>query len=112
MVKGMVQFFAAVVVLFFGVLLGMQQANEGLLKMRGYHDPAFQTVFDVKKNQHGEIEATVMGNKVAVENVDEKAKKLEQWKMFNLFSELGKRLAEAVHLAVAKLLSLFGKLVE
>ncbi|MCZ0755545.1 YqxA family protein [Anoxybacillus sp. J5B_2022] len=110
--KFTLQFFAAVVILFFGVLLGMQQANEGLLKMKGYHDPSFQSVVAVKKNEKGAVEATVLGNKVTSETVDEKAKKLEQWKMFNLFSELGKRLAEAVHLAVTELLSLFGKLVK
>ncbi|ANB60162.1 YqxA family protein [Anoxybacteroides amylolyticum] len=110
--KFTIQFFAAVGILFFGVLLGMQQAKEGLLKMKGYHDPSFQSVVAVKKNQEGAVEATVMGNKVTAETVDEKAKKLEQWKMFNLFSELGKQLAEAVHTAAAKLLSLLGKLIK
>jgi len=110
--KFTIQFFAAVVILFFGVLLGMQQANEGLLKMKGYHDPSFQAVVAVEKNEKGAVEATVLGNKMTAETVDEKAKKLEQWKMFNMFSELGKRLAEAVHLAAAKLLSLLGKFID
>ncbi|MCL6588062.1 MAG: YqxA family protein [Anoxybacillus sp.] len=110
--KFTMQFFAAVVILFFGVLLGMQQANEGLLKMKGYHDPAFPSVVDVQKKENGAVEATVLGNKVTSETVDEKAKKLEQWKMFNMFSELGKRLAEAVHLAAAKLLSLLSTFID
>jgi hypothetical protein len=112
MIKFTIQFFAAVAFLFLGVLLGMQQANEGLLKMKGYEDPSFQTVLRVSKDQNGEVEATVMGNKATLENIDEKKKKLEQMKMFNLFSELGKRLAEAVRSATKEFLSFLGKLIK
>ncbi|WP_027407859.1 YqxA family protein [Anoxybacteroides tepidamans] len=105
MVRFTIQFFAVVVLLFFGVLLGMQQANEGMVKMKGYHDPSFQTVLHLSKDEDGKLEAMVMGNKVTVENVDEKKKKLEQMKMFNMFSELGKRLAEAVRSSMRELLS-------
>jgi hypothetical protein len=111
MVKFTMQFLLAVAILFFGVLLGMQQANQGLMKMKGYHDPSFQTVFQFSKDQKGELEAMVMGNKVTIEDLNDKKKKLEKIKMFNLFSELGKRLAQAVRSVMEQLLSLLGQLL-
>jgi hypothetical protein len=112
MVRFTIRCFALAVLLFFGVLLGMQQANEGLLKMKGYDDPSFQTVLDVEKARDGKLEAMVMGNKVTVENIEEKQKKLEKMKMFNLFSELGKRLAEAVRTFTRDLLAFVGGWIE
>ncbi|GCD81782.1 YqxA family protein [Parageobacillus thermoglucosidasius] len=104
MLKFTIQFLLAVMILFFGVLLGMQQANEGLRKMKGFDDPAFPSVFHISKDQNGEVEASVFGNKVMVEDVQEKHEKIETMKTFNLFSELGKQFAEAVQSLMEKLL--------
>ncbi|KXG11340.1 YqxA family protein [Anoxybacillus rupiensis] len=112
MAKFTLQFLTAVILLFFGVLLGMQQANQGMIKMKGYNDPSFQTVFHVAKDKNGEMEAMVMGNRVSIENISEKKEKLEQMKMFNLFSELGKHLAEGVRSVIQSLLSFVGQLIE
>jgi hypothetical protein len=110
MVKFMIQFFLAVAILFVGVLLGMQQANEGLTKMKGYDDPAFQEVFHFSESSKGEIEASILGSTVTSEDIEEKKKKLEEMKTFNIFSELGKHLADFIQLAVEQLLYTVGKL--
>jgi hypothetical protein len=109
MVKFTVQFFLAAMILFFGVLLGMQQANEGLQKMRGYDDSSFPAVFHISKGKNGEVEASVLGNKVMAEDLQEKKEKIENMKTFNLFSELGKQFAEVVKSLIEQVLSFFGK---
>ncbi|MGG6437499.1 YqxA family protein [Saccharococcus caldoxylosilyticus] len=110
MAKFIVQFCFAVLILFFGVLLGMQQANEGMQKMRGYEDTSLPSVLHLSKNQSGEIEASVFGKKVEVDDLQEKKEKIEKIKAFNLFSELGKQFANAVETLMEQLLSFFTKL--
>jgi hypothetical protein len=110
MVKFMIQFFLAVTILFVGVLLGMQQANKGLTKMKGYDDPAFQEVFHFSEDETGEIEASIMGNTVTSEDLEDKKRKLEEMKTFNIFSEMGKKLAHGVRYAVEQLLHIAGRL--
>jgi hypothetical protein len=109
MVKFTVKFFLAVMILFFGVLLGMEQANEGLQKMRGYDDSSLPSVFHISKAKNGEVEASVLGNKVMAEGLQEKKEKIENMKTFNLFSELGKQFAEAVRSLMEQVLSFFEK---
>jgi hypothetical protein len=111
MVKFTIQFFLAAMILFFGVLLGMQQANEGLQKMRGYDDSSFPSVFHISKDKNGEVEASVLGNKVMAEDLQEKKEKIENMKTFNLFSELGKQFAEAVKSLMEQVLSFFEKMI-
>lgn len=89
----------------------MQQANEGMRKMKGFADPAFPSVFHISKDQNGEVEASVFGNKVIAEDVQEKHEKIETMRTFNLFSKLGKQFAEAVKSLMEKILFLFEKLL-
>jgi hypothetical protein len=110
MAKFIIQFCFAVLLLFFGVLLGMQQANEGMQKMRGYEDVSLPSVLHLSKNQSGEIEASVFGKKVKVDDLQEKKEKIENIKAFNLFSELGKQFANAVETLMEQLLSFLTKL--
>jgi hypothetical protein len=112
MVKLLVRFCFAVLLLFFGVLLGMQQANEGLQKMRGYDDASLPSVFHVSKDKSGSIEASVLGKKVAVDDLEKKKEKIENIKTFNLFSELGKQFANAVETLMKQMLSFLAKLFE
>jgi Protein of unknown function (DUF3679) len=109
MVKFTVKFFLAVMILFFGVLLGMEQANEGLQKMRGYDDSSLPSVFHISKGKNGEVEASVLGNKVMAEDLQEKKEKIKNMKTFNLFSELGKQFAGAVRSLMEQVLSFFEK---
>lgn len=119
MLKFLFQCLALLLVLFLGVLLGMQQANDGLMKMKGYKDPAFNGAFDVEKSENGEMEAAVLGNRVTTHNIKEKKEQLEEIKAFNFFSNLGSKISNGVTTAfqvtitfiidgIDKLLSSFG----
>ncbi|WP_181536456.1 YqxA family protein [[Anoxybacillus] calidus] len=110
MIKFTVHFCVAVVILFVGVLLGMQQANKGLKQMKGYDDPSFQEVIRFSEDDKGEIAASIMGNTIKGEDLEEKKKKLEEMKTFNLFSELGKQLADGVRSGIKQLLNIADRL--
>ncbi|WP_044894744.1 YqxA family protein [Bacillus alveayuensis] len=112
MLKFTVHVCLVVAVLFIGVLLGMQQANKGLKQMKGYDDPSFQEVIRLSEDDHGELEATIMGNTIKSEDLEEKRKKLEEMKTFNLFSELGKQLADGVRDGIKHLLRIAGRLLD
>ncbi|MFC4320841.1 YqxA family protein [Litchfieldia salsa] len=83
-------------VLLIGVLIGMQQANEGMKKMKGYEDPSLQSAFQISSETSGEVEASVLGNKVTSHDLDEKQKQLEEVEAFNFFSMMGRKLGEGV----------------
>jgi hypothetical protein len=112
MIKFTVQFCLAVAILFVGVLLGMQQANKGLKQMKGYDDPSFQEVIRLSEDDKGEIEASIMGNTIKSEDFEDKKKKLEEMKTFNIFSELGKQLADGVCYGIKQLLNIAGRLFQ
>ena len=77
-------------VLFLGVLIGMQQANDGMKKMKGYEDPAFNSAFHINQSEQGEMEADILGEKVTSHDIETKKEKLEEMKAFNFFSSLGR----------------------
>lgn len=83
-------------VLFFGILLGMQYANQGMKKMKGYDDPALNSAFTVKESNQGEMEAAFLGQRVTSHDLEKKKQKLEEMKAFNFFSSIGKKLSETV----------------
>ncbi|MGD6774469.1 MULTISPECIES: DUF3679 domain-containing protein [Bacillaceae] len=83
-------------VLFLGVLLGMQQANDGMRKMKGYDDPAFQgEAFHVAETTEG-YNGTILGQQLDSQDMKEKQEKLEGIKAYNVFSSAGKKLADGV----------------
>jgi hypothetical protein len=102
MVKFMMKSFMLTTVLLFGVLLGMQLANHGMMKMKGYEDPDFSSAFTVSQTKEGEIEASVLGSKVRTLDLQQKQEQLEQRKAFNFFSSFGKKFADTVHSVINK----------
>ncbi|MFD3447674.1 YqxA family protein [Microbacteriaceae bacterium 4G12] len=81
------------IALFISTLFGMQLANDGLKRMKGYNDPTFEQVAHVTGTKRGDVEATLLGNTFTIE---EKQKQLEQLKSFNAFSKLGDALTAGV----------------
>ena len=61
-------------VLFVGVLIGMQKANDGIVEMKGYEDAAFETPLTVSENETGNIEASLFGKQMGTESLSEKKK--------------------------------------
>lgn len=80
-------------ILFVGVLIGMQKANEGIMDMKGYEDGAFETPLSLSEGETGNIEASLLGQEMGSASISEKKKKLEEMKSFNFFSEIGKSVA-------------------
>jgi hypothetical protein len=104
MVKFMLKCFVLCSVLFFGVLIGMQQANEGMIKMKGYNDSELQGAFQVENKQTGDVQASILGNKITSQDLKGKQEKLEQIEAFNIFSQIGKQIATIVSNSVAAFL--------
>ena len=101
----MLKFFCIVALMFISVLAGMQLANDGIHKMKGYDDPNFQNA--VALNDNGEhVKATFLGNEISSHDINEKKKKLEEISAYNIFSSMGKKISEGVSSASEKLISL------
>ena len=95
MVKFTIQSLLIAVIFLVGVLLGMQQANEGMRKMKGYNDPSLERVVHVSKN-----ETIVLG-----QSLEQKKEKLQQIETFNVFSKAGQQLATFIHSLIQHMLS-------
>lgn len=80
--------------MFVSVLFGMQQANEGIVKMKGYGQEQFPEPITIKEKDEGELEASILGNQVSSHDLEKKKAKLEEMKAFNFFSSIGKSLSD------------------
>ncbi|MFD2213894.1 YqxA family protein [Metabacillus endolithicus] len=105
MIKFMFKCFVLCSVLLFGVLIGMQQANQGMIKMKGYNDPDLQGAFQVE-NDSGDVAASILGNEVTSQDLEKKQEQLEQIEAFNFFSQIGKQLAGIVSNGVSTILDM------
>jgi homoserine kinase len=83
----------------------MQQANQGMIKMKGYNDPDLQSAFQVEKEHTGNVEASILGNKVTSQDLQKKQEQLEQIEAFNFFSQIGKQFASIISSGVSELLN-------
>ncbi|MFY0757506.1 YqxA family protein [Metabacillus dongyingensis] len=109
MMKFMLKCFVLSSILLLGVLFGMQQANQGLVKMKGYEDPNLSSAFEVKNDSSGELEASVLG---VSHNLEEKQEKLEEMEAFNFFSQLGKKFAALANAVITGFITFLAGLVE
>ena len=99
-------------VLFIGILIGMEKANQGMVQMKGYDDPSLPPPIHVSESADGNIEASVMGKELShAEELAKKKKELEQLETFNLFSSMGKGLAKIVTDIVDNLVHLVVELI-
>ena len=85
-----------VCVLFVGVVIGMNKANQGMKEMKGYDDTSFQSPVLLQQTEDGKVEASVLGREIVSHDFEKKKEKLEEIKTFNIFSEAGKALAKTV----------------
>ncbi|MEH7236085.1 YqxA family protein [Bacillus sp. JJ1562] len=107
MVKFIMKCFLIVTVLLLGVLIGMQQANEGMKNMRGYNDPSLQGAFHIS-DDNGEVEASVLGRRVTSHDLEQKQKQLEDVEAFNLFSSIGEKLGNGISTLFEKIMIAIG----
>jgi hypothetical protein len=85
--------------MFLSVLFGMQFANDGIHRMKGYDDPDMGNAFTLSENKGGQLQGTFLGRDVSSHDLEKKKEKLEKMKAYNFFSSIGKKLAEGVSTA-------------
>lgn len=112
MIKFMLKFLLLLFTMFFGVIVGIQQANTGIQQMRGYHTEETEDAFQIVYKDGKEMEASILGHEVTGHDLEKRKQQLEQIEAFNVFSELGKGLAHIVQKGVSALLAGVKKLVE
>jgi len=87
--------------LLIAVLTGMQLANNGIQKMKGYEDPNLETA--VSFHEKG---ASFLGNEISSHDIAAKKKKLEEISAFNFFSSMGRKMSDGITGASEKLIHL------
>lgn len=112
MAKFMLKCFMLLSVLLFGVLLGMEQANNGMIKMKGYNDHSFKGAFHIDQNDVGGLEAAFLGQTITAHDLKKKKEKLQQIKTFNFFSAAGAQLAEFVSKIFYTIISFFVTMID
>lgn len=101
----MLKSFVIASIMFISVLTGMELANNGIHKMKGYDDPNFQNAVSI--NETGpELNATFLGKDITSHDIEAKKKKLEEISAYNFFSSMGKKMSEGLTTASEKLIEL------
>ncbi len=101
-----------VALMFVSVLFGMEQANNGIQKMKGYSEDQFKGAFTLQESGDGGLEASILGSDVTSHDLEQKKKELEEMKAFNFFSSLGKNLANALSHITEKIIQLITGLIK
>lgn len=104
------KFVFVVALMFVSVLFGMQQANEGIHRMKGFEDANLEEALNVSESD-GQVEVSLLGNEIDSHDLQEKKEKLEQMKAYNFFSTVGKKLAEGVSTVTEKGIELITNLI-
>lgn len=104
----MLKSFIVASLMFISVLTGMELANNGIHKMKGYNDPNFQNAVSINENGP-DLNATFLGNDITSHDIEAKKKKLESISAYNFFSSMGKKMSEGLTAASEKLIELITK---
>ncbi len=92
------------IVLLIGIIIGMQEAHTGILKMSGYDDLRFKNVLDIEKTEDGEMEAIVLGEQISSHHLEEKKKILEDLNANHILTDLTKGFNEFFSDLITKIL--------
>jgi hypothetical protein len=87
------------------VLTGMQLANNGIHKMKGYDDPNFQNAVSINEKDN-DLSASFLGNDISSHDLEAKKKKLEEMSAYNFFSSMGKKMSKGISGASEKIVHL------
>ncbi|MGF9963227.1 YqxA family protein [Bacillus rhizoplanae] len=82
-----------VISLFLITLAGMQVANSGLKRMKGYNNPTYEQIAHITGTDHGDVETTIIGETFSIKK---KQKQLEELKSFNMLESMGRGLTSLV----------------
>ncbi|RDU35443.1 hypothetical protein DRW41_18475 [Neobacillus piezotolerans] len=86
---------------------GMQAANDGISRIKGYGDPAFRQPVSVEKDGPGELKVAIMGGDGKTLRFNEGNGK--ETDSFNFFSSMGKALTSVLSGAVRGILEFFSQ---
>ncbi|MEH7109571.1 MULTISPECIES: DUF3679 domain-containing protein [Bacillaceae] len=99
----MVKSILVVALMFISVLTGMELANNGIHKMKGYNDPNLGNAVSINEKDK-DFSATFLGNNISSHDLSAKKKRLEELNAFNFFSSMGKKMSEGLTNASGKLI--------
>lgn len=77
---------AVILVLLFGIIIGMQEAHTGMLRMAGYDDLRFKKVLEIGGT--GEMEATILGEEISSHHLEEKKRILEEMNLNHTLTDM------------------------
>jgi hypothetical protein len=83
------------------VLAGMQMANDGIQKLKGSNNSSFQNATSI--NDKGQDLSASLGNNRTSHDLAAKKKKLEEINSYNIFSSMGKKMADGISSATEKM---------
>ncbi|MCL6571588.1 MAG: YqxA family protein [Bacillus sp. (in: Bacteria)] len=101
----MVKSLCITALMFISVLIGMQLANDGILKMKGSDDASFQSAVSFNESDK-DVLGTFLGNEISSHDLKAKQKKLEEMSAYNFFSSMGKKMSEGISSASGKIIDL------
>jgi hypothetical protein len=93
-----------VAIMFICVLAGIQLANDGIHKMKGYSDPDFKSALTLTE-KNNKMEATILGSDLSSHDLKAKKDKLEKMNAYNLFSAVGKKMSDGISNTSEKILN-------
>ena len=95
----MLKSFCIAALMFISVLAGMQMANNGIHKMKGYEDQNLQNPVSLNEKN-----ASLLGQDISSHDLEGKKKKLEEMSSFNFLSSMGKKMSDGISYASAKII--------
>jgi hypothetical protein len=95
----MLKSFCIAALMFISVLAGMQMANDGIHKMKGYIDPNFQNAVSIS-----EQDTSLLGQQIGSHDLVGKKRKLEEISSYNFFSSMGKKMSDGITQASEKII--------
>ncbi|WP_147532417.1 YqxA family protein [Bacillus marasmi] len=105
----MLKSFILASIMFVCVLFGMQQANDGIHRMKGYDDSDFGRAISFSENEKGNIEASFLGQDVDSHDFTKKKEEIEEMNAYNIFSSAGKNITKGIEELTGKTLDYFAK---
>jgi hypothetical protein len=104
----MLKSFCLAALLLIAVLTGIQLANNGIQKMKGYDDPNLETAVSFQEKGNN-VRASFLGNEISSHDIESKKKKLEEISAFNFFSSMGRKMSDGITGASEKLIQLIAE---
>jgi len=101
----MLKSFIIASLMFICVLTGMEMANNGIHKMKGYDDVNDQNPVTIQKKDNQQ-HAAFLGNDLDSHDINTKKKKLEQMNQYTFFSSMGKKVSDGLSVASETLINL------